>query len=70
MLSDGWLPPNMIYPPGLEYLMDLDYLFVNQKSVTFREGEHLTLPRDINITLFFLRACANICIPDSRSSSV
>ncbi|KAM0727371.1 Phospholipid scramblase 2 [Formica fusca] len=27
----GWLPPSTIYPPGLQYLMELDYLFVNQK---------------------------------------
>ncbi|XP_014467349.1 PREDICTED: phospholipid scramblase 2-like [Dinoponera quadriceps] len=27
----GWSPPNTIYPSGLEYLMGLDYLFVNQK---------------------------------------
>ncbi|XP_071566463.1 phospholipid scramblase 1 isoform X1 [Temnothorax nylanderi] len=27
----GWSPQSMTYPPGLEYLMGLDYLFVNQK---------------------------------------
>ncbi|CAL1673212.1 unnamed protein product [Lasius platythorax] len=27
----GWLPPSTTYLPGLQYLMDLDYLFVNQK---------------------------------------
>ncbi|KAM0727373.1 Phospholipid scramblase family member 5 [Formica fusca] len=27
----GWLPPSTIYPPGLQYLMELDYLSVNQK---------------------------------------
>ncbi|XP_076650913.1 phospholipid scramblase 2 isoform X2 [Halictus rubicundus] len=27
----GWLPPNTNCPPGLEYLMALDHLFVHQK---------------------------------------
>ncbi|EFN63314.1 Phospholipid scramblase 2 [Camponotus floridanus] len=27
----GWLPPSTTYLPGLQYLMELDYLFVNQK---------------------------------------
>lgn len=30
VVSDGLLPPNMTYPSGLECLMNLDYLFLNQ----------------------------------------
>ncbi|XP_011642903.1 phospholipid scramblase 1 isoform X1 [Pogonomyrmex barbatus] len=31
MSTGGWQPPSMIYPHGLESLINLDYLFVNQK---------------------------------------
>ncbi|XP_025153641.1 phospholipid scramblase 1 isoform X2 [Harpegnathos saltator] len=31
MPQGGWSQPNMTYPSGLEYLMGLNYLFVNQK---------------------------------------
>ena len=46
MLLGGWLPPNMTCPPGLEYLMDLEYLFVNQK-IELLQGEFSALPRKI-----------------------
>ncbi|EFN79068.1 hypothetical protein EAI_03852 [Harpegnathos saltator] len=35
----GWSQPNMTYPSGLEYLMGLNYLFVNQK-IELLEGEY------------------------------
>ncbi|XP_029675491.1 phospholipid scramblase 1-like isoform X2 [Formica exsecta] len=41
----GWLPPSTIYPPGLQYLMELDYLSVNQK---FELLEALTDTETIN----------------------
>ncbi|XP_032685927.1 phospholipid scramblase 1-like [Odontomachus brunneus] len=31
MPQGGWSPPSTTYPSGLEYLMGLDYLFVDQK---------------------------------------
>lgn len=31
----GWLPPSTTYQPGLQSLMDLDYLFVDQKIELF-----------------------------------
>lgn len=31
VFTGGWPIPNMICPPGLEYLMGLDHLFVKQK---------------------------------------
>lgn len=34
----GWSQPNTTYPAGLEYLMGLNYLFVNQK-IELLEGE-------------------------------
>lgn len=38
LTSGGWLPPNTTCPPGLEYLMALDHLFVQQK-VEMIEGQ-------------------------------
>lgn len=49
IVSGGWSPPNTTYPSGLEYLMGLDYLFVNQK-IELLEGE---LCRSVKNGMFF-----------------
>ncbi|XP_011159201.2 phospholipid scramblase 1 isoform X1 [Solenopsis invicta] len=75
--SGGWSQPNTTYPPGLESLMGLDYLFVNQKvellqAFTGWETKNKYVITDNKGELVFYMAeesgiCARLCMGSYRS---
>ncbi|KAL0124344.1 hypothetical protein PUN28_006285 [Cardiocondyla obscurior] len=72
----GWSPQSMTYPPGLEYLMGLDYLFIDQKiellqAFTGWESKNKYAITDKNGELVFYMAeesgiCWRLCTGNYR----
>ncbi|XP_043265677.1 phospholipid scramblase 1-like [Colletes gigas] len=77
MMQGGWLPPNTTCPPGLEYLMVLDHLFVNQKVelieafVGFETKNKYSVVNIRGEPVFYVAEqsgiCARLCLGSYRS---
>ncbi|KAH0948243.1 hypothetical protein HN011_006075 [Eciton burchellii] len=72
----GWSPPNTIYPAGLRYLMNLDYLFVNQKIeflqafIGWETKNRYTITNLDRETIFYVAeesgTCERLCLSSYR----
>ncbi|KAK1125754.1 hypothetical protein K0M31_005301 [Melipona bicolor] len=65
--QDGWLSPNMICPPGLEYLIALDYLAVRQEEEPIELVAGFECPNKYHVMkangqrLYCIQEESNIC---------
>ncbi|XP_076229400.1 uncharacterized protein LOC143175216 isoform X2 [Nomia melanderi] len=75
--SSGWSLPNTICPPGLEYLMALDHLFVRQEVPVLEAFTGFVTERKYNVVnirgepVFYVAEesgiCARLCLGSYRS---